>query len=324
MTGGTKQNAVVAVTGAAGYIGSRVVWQLQREHPDWDIVALDNFYLGDVRRIGGLDVRDVDIRNREQLEAALEGTDAVVHLAAISGVDDCTDHPSLAYEVNAVGTMNVAWFCKQTNTPLAFPFSMAVVGDPDSFPIQADDPREPLNWYGQTKVLGEQMIEELSRDAFPAHLFMISNLYGGHSIGGRDITKGTVINFFVDQVLAGKPLTVYEPGTQSRNFVHVKDVADAFCLSVEELMKSTATETIRFEVASQSDPSIRQVGELVRRVAHDLRGAEVDLEMVPNPRQNETLVDRFDVDTGRIESELGWSPERSIEESVRKLLSKEA
>jgi nucleoside-diphosphate-sugar epimerase len=323
MTRGTKQTPVVAVTGAAGYIGSRVVWQLQHDHPDWDVVAFDNFYLGEVRQIGAVDVRDVDIRDREQLEAALDGTDAVVHLAAISGVDDCTDHPALAYEVNAVGTMNVAWFCKHTNTPLAFPFSMAVVGDPDSFPIQVNDPREPLNWYGQTKVLGERMIEELSRDAFPAHLFMISNLYGGHTIEDREITKGTVINFFVNQVLAAKPITVYEPGTQARNFVHVKDVANALCLSVEELVNSTATGASKFEVASDSDPSVRQVGEVIQRVAEELRGAEVDIEMVPNPRQNETLVDRFDVDTRRIESVLGWSPERSIEESVRHLLSED-
>jgi UDP-glucose 4-epimerase len=312
---------VVAVTGAAGYIGSRVVWQLQRDHPDWEVLALDNFYLGDVRRIGDVIVRDVDIRDREQLEGVLEGTDAVVHLAAISGVDDCTDHPALAYEVNVVGTMNVAWCCKQTNTPLAFPFSMAVVGDPVSFPIQVEDPREPLNWYGETKVLGERMIEELSRDSFPAHLFMISNLYGGHTIGDREITKGTVINFFVDQVLAGKPITVYEPGTQSRNFVHVRDVANAFCLSVQRLLDTEATGVSKFEVASSSDPSVRQVGEAVQRVARDLRGVDVDLEMVANPRENETLVDRFDVDTGRIESALGWSPEWTIEESVRNLLT---
>jgi nucleoside-diphosphate-sugar epimerase len=311
---------VVAVTGAAGYIGSRVVGQLQRDHPDWEIVALDNFYLGDIHDIGAVTVQDIDIRNREQLEAALNGADAVVHLAAISGVDDCTDHPNLAYEVNAVGTMNVAWFCKQTNTPLAFPFSMAVVGDPVSFPIQVADPREPLNWYGQTKVLGERVIEELSRGAFPAHLFMISNLYGGHSIGSREITKGTVINFFVDRVLTGKPITVYEPGTQSRNFVHVKDVANAFCLSVKQLLNTDQTGVSKFEVASDSDPSVRQVGETVQRVARDLREIEVDLEMVPNPRENETLVDRFDVDTTRIESALGWSPEWSIEESVQNLL----
>jgi len=66
--------------------------------------------------------------------------------------------------VNVTGTNNVAWFCKKTGAALAFPFSMAVLGDPQSFPITADrspadHPRDPLNWYGRTKLLGERAIE---------------------------------------------------------------------------------------------------------------------------------------------------------------------
>jgi len=121
----------IAITGAAGYIGSRVVKLLTDHHPDWEYVALDNFYLGDVRSIGDVDVEHVDIRNRSELEAALEGADVVLHLAAISGVDDCERNQDLAYDVNVTGTNNVAWFCRKTGAALVFPFSMAVLGDPD-------------------------------------------------------------------------------------------------------------------------------------------------------------------------------------------------
>jgi len=87
--------------------------------------------------------------------------------------------------VNVTGTNNVAWFCKKTGAALAFPFSMAVLGDPQSFPITADQARDPLNWYGRTKWIGERSIEAFADGAFPAHLFLKSNLYGEHVVDGR-------------------------------------------------------------------------------------------------------------------------------------------
>ncbi|MFB6118775.1 NAD-dependent epimerase/dehydratase family protein [Halosegnis sp.] len=314
----------VAVTGAAGFIGSRVVGDLARAHPDWTLTALDNFYLGEVREVEGVPVEHVDIRHREELAEALADADAVVHLAAISGVDDCEQHPDRAYEVNVAGTANVAYCCRQTGAALAFPFSMAVIGDPPGFPITADTRRDPLNWYGETKVLGERTIETMADGAFPAHLFMISNLYGEHTVGDRTVSKNTVINFFVERALAGKPLTVYEPGSQARNFIHVRDVSAAFVASVEQLLADrTAGETgaRAFEVASDEDPSVLAVAEMVQRVANEKRDIDVDVEIVENPRSGETLVDEFGVDTSTIEQELDWRPERSVEASIRELLS---
>jgi nucleoside-diphosphate-sugar epimerase len=313
----------VAVTGAAGYIGSRTVYQLQQDHPDWTVTALDNFYLGDVREIGDVTVEHVDIRNRDRLEAALSGADVVLHLAAISGVDDCDEHADLAYEVNVQGTNNVAWYCRKSGAALGFPFSMAVIGDPQSFPITVDHPRDPLNWYGRTKVLGEQAIDSLSADAFPAHQFMISNLYGRHTIDGREISKGTVINFFVNRALSGESLTVYEPGSQSRNFVHVKDVANAFVKSAERLVEQLAsgeTGVEKYEIGSEEDPGVMEVAELVQSVAAEERGIDVDVKLVENPRSGETMVAEFGVEVESARERLGWTPLESVEESIRSLL----
>ena len=323
MTTEQSNSLHVAVTGAAGYIGSRVVRLLQNAHPEWALTTIDNFYLGDVRGIGETDVVHVDVRNRSALEDALTGSDIVLHLAAVSGVDDCETNADLAYEVNVTGTTNVAWFCRKTGAALAFPFSMAVLGDPESFPISVDDGRDPMNWYGRTKLIGERLVEEFAADAFPAHLFLKSNLYGEHTIDGQRVSKGTVINFFVNRVFDEKPLTVYEPGTQSRNYIHVDDVARAYVRSAERLQEQLnrdETGIEKYEIASKEDPGIMTVAETVRQSAQEEIDTDVDVTLVENPRSGETLVDRFEVDISKAREQLNWEPQHTVESSIRRLL----
>ncbi|MFB6188247.1 MAG: NAD-dependent epimerase/dehydratase family protein [Halapricum sp.] len=316
----------VAVTGGAGYIGSRVLNRLQTTHPEWTVSAIDNFYRGDVRRVGGVEIDHVDIRERDRLEAALSGADVVIHLAAVSGVDDCKENADLAQAVNVQGTANVAWFCRKTGAAMAFPFSMAVLGDPEQFPIRIDLPRDPMNWYGRTKVIGERLVESYADGAFPAHLFMKSNLYGDHLVGEKIVTKGTVINFFLGRALAGEPLTVYEPGTQARNYVHVKDVARLYVRSAERFQRQLAageTGAEAYAVGSDEDPSVMSVAETVQGIATEY-GLDVDVELVENPRAGEeTLVESFEVETTPVREQLGWEPTHSIEATIRELFERE-
>lgn len=133
---------------------------------------------------------------------------------------------------------------------------MAILGNPGEFPITADLPRDPLNWYGRTKLLGERAVRSFAEGAFLAYLFLKSNLYGEHRIGEMEVGKPTVINFFLNRALAGEPLTVHEPGTQACNFVYVRDVARAYVRSAERLVGQlnrgeTGTET--YEIASEVD-----------------------------------------------------------------------
>ncbi|RRJ29487.1 NAD-dependent epimerase/dehydratase family protein [Halocatena pleomorpha] len=317
----------IAVTGAAGFIGSRVVDRIQAVHPEWNLIALDNFYRGSIRRIGDVDVQHVDIRNRDRLEATLDGANIVMHLAAISGVDGCDTNRDLAYNVNVQGTANVVWYCRKAGAGLVFPYSMAVLGDPTTTPITVNLPRNPLNWYGRTKLISEHTIEDMVTDAFPAHLYLKSNIYGEHEIKGKTISKETVINFFVNRVFSDQPLTVYEPGTQSRNYIHVKDVVRAYLRSGEillEQLSSGETGVHQYEIASNEDPSVMEVAELVAKIALEEEGIEKEVALVENPRSSETLVPDFKVDTSKAHEELGWEIRHTVEESVRELIRKKA
>jgi nucleoside-diphosphate-sugar epimerase len=324
MTDSTTGTApTIAITGAAGYIGSRVIADLREAHPDWEIRGFDNFYVGGLREVAGVEVAHLDVRDRSRLEDALTGADIVMHLAAISGVDDCAAKPDLAYEVNVGGTENVAWWCRKEGASLIFPFSVGVIGDPQEYPITTDHPRDPLNWYARTKLLNERAIETFAEGAFPAHLFMKGNLYGHHEIDGQEISKGTVINFFLDRALAGETLTVYEPGTQSRNYIHVKDVATAYVRSAEKLLEDLDEGNKgveKYEIASDENPSVTAVAELVRDIAAEKHDTEPEVKLVENPRAAETLVDDFRIDIAPARQDLGWEATRSIEGTIRELV----
>ena len=310
----------VGITGAAGYIGGRVLHELQAAHPDWDIVAADNFYRGTTRRVGDVEVQHLDIRNQNQLAATFGDVDVLLHLAAVSGVDDCDDNPQQTYETNVVGTDHVARLCYEEGIGLVFPASMAILGDPEPFPITLGQARDPLNWYARTKVLGEKTIEGFAPDNLPAHVLVKSNLYGEYTVADETVSKGTVINFFVGRAVAEETLTVYEPGTQARNFIHVIDVARAYLRSAERLkeqLEAGDTGVDHYMIASDEDPGVSAVAEMVQRIAGEEAGLEPDVELVANPRSGETMVEQFSVDTSKTHAELGWEPTHTVEAAIR-------
>ena len=307
----------VCVTGGGGYIGSRVVVELL--NAGHDVTAVDSFRSAQVEEIDGVRVEEADVRDREAVRDAVDGSDAVMHLAAVSGVQDCDENPEESFDINVGGTENVAWVCRETGTPLVFPCSMAVIGDPVEFPITSDHPRNPLNHYGRTKAMSEDDVHALAEGAFPAHVYMKSNLYGGHEVGGTRVSKGTVINIFVDKALNRDPLTVHEPGTQARDFVHVKDVARAYTQSLRSIVDADEGATT-LPIASGECMSVLGLAETVQEVVEEERGYTVEIEMVENPRGDESAADDFTVDTGEAREAIGFEAQESVEETVREIV----
>lgn len=317
-----SESLKVGVTGAAGYIGSRIAAdQLDAGH---DVIAVDNFYEPKIESIEGQRILDVDIRNREVVRQVFRDADVVMHLAAITGIEECEDNTELAFDVNVVGTENVAWLCREWGTPLVFPASMAIIGDPVEFPISTSHPRAPLNQYGLTKAMSEEDIGWLADGGFPALVFMKSNLYGHHRVSGVSVGKRTVINMFVERALAGEPLTVHEPGTQSRDFVHVRDVARAYQCSLDHLADADDG-SVTVPIASGESRSVLEIANLVQRVVEEERNESVSVELIENPRgADETVADDFDVDVASARDVIGFEAEYTLERGVREMVARGA
>jgi UDP-glucose 4-epimerase len=103
----------------------------------------------------------------------------------------------------------------------------------------------------------------------------------------------------------------------------VKDVARAYVRSAERLVEQLArgeTGTETYEIASEEDLSVMRVAEIVREVAYEESGIDVDVELVENPRSGETMVEEFRVDTSASHDVLNWKLQERVEDSVRSLL----
>jgi len=312
----------VAVTGAGGYIGSRVVFELLDAGAE--VVAIDDLSGHQVAEFPGAEFAEVDIRDADRLRSALADVDAVCHLAAISGIPDCEADPDRAFEVNVQGTENVAWYCRRNGIPLAFASSMAVIGEPVEFPIDAGHPRDPVSLYGLTKKLNEDDVHDLAAGAFPAHLFLTANLYGTHEFAGKDVGKETVINIFVRRALEGEPLEIHRPGTQTFDFVHVKDVARAYRRSIAALVDdSTDGGATDIPLASGEQLNVIDAAETVQRVCLEERGYEPEIEYVEDPRESQPTGPDFPVDTSTARDRLGFETEYTVAGTIRQALRPE-
>ncbi|MGD2249949.1 MAG: NAD(P)-dependent oxidoreductase [Candidatus Methanofastidiosia archaeon] len=305
----------VLVTGAAGYIGSRVVYELQNTHT---VVGIDNFYTGTVEHIGDITVINADIRKKSDMEQLLP-VDCIVHLAAIPGVEPCNAVKELSYDVNVNGTQVISDICRTHGIPLIFATSFATMGDPQYFPIDESHPRNPVHWYGQTKYQGEKIVTKAAQN-FPCYLLIKSNVYGTHRIGDAVVFKSTVVNRFVAAAKSNETIYLYKPGTQARNFLHVKDAAHAYRLAVDTILHAEPGAE-SYCIASSESVSINELAKKVVSIAEEY-GYTPSVDMVENPR-TETLVTDFSVDISKAQKKLQFSPEYTVERAVKEMLSSE-
>jgi dTDP-4-dehydrorhamnose reductase len=139
----------VLVTGARGRLGSQLVNELQRHH----------------HTVVGADTESLDITSRESVNQTFAAAqpEIVIHCAALTAVDHCAEHPDEALEVNAFGTQAVALACQAHNSALLYMSTNEVFDGRTQRPYMEYDPPNPINPYGYSKWVGEQMVRDLVR-----------------------------------------------------------------------------------------------------------------------------------------------------------------
>lgn len=216
----------VLVTGGAGFIGSHTTEALLAAGAT--VVVFDNFTTGkrgNLPQASTLQIIQGDVRDFVALRAALEGVDAVMHLAAQVSVRASVQDPVNSSHHNVIGFVNVLQAMREVDVPrLVYASSAAVYGMPARLPLDESSAVRPISPYGLEKLINEQY----------AQLF--SALYGTSCLGLRYFNVygprqdpsspyAGVISKFVEQLRAGQPLRIFGSGRQTRDFVYVRDIA---------------------------------------------------------------------------------------------------
>jgi UDP-glucose 4-epimerase len=295
----------VVVTGGAGFIGSAVVNLLLEK--GYTVRVVDDLSTGDLRNLPDhprLRFVKHDVTVAEGLDNVLNGAETIIHMAAVASVPECESNPMKAFKVNVRGLENIIKLgVKNSVKKIVFTSSAAVYGDVEE-PVSEEAPPKPFSVYGHTKLLGETLLEN---SGVPSVVFRIFNAYGrtGAGVG----TYG-VVDRFLKNLKEGKPLEIYGDGKNVRDFIHVRDVANAIALSVEKDMDGFNV----FNLGTGRATTIYELANLVLKLSSQGR------VVMHLPRQGDIKYSVADI--SKAARELGFKPTVTLEDYIKQQLSR--
>lgn len=304
----------VLVTGGAGYVGAHGCKALSEA--GYQPVVYDNLSHGHEQAVQWGPLERGDIADSLLLGEVFERYQpiAVMHFAAFIAVGESVEDPGKYYRNNVAGTLNLLQaMVAHSVDKFVFSSTAAIFGTPDKVPISEDEPQAPINPYGRSKLMVEQMLADLERaHGLRAVMLRYFNAAGASpdgEIGECHDPETHLIPLALDAAAGkGPALTVFgddyptPDGTCIRDYIHVGDLADAHVRALDYLGQGGATRG--FNLGTGSGVSVREILDSIERVTK----RAVPHNFGPRrPGDPPVLVS----DASRARRELGWQPRLS-------------
>jgi len=298
------------VTGGAGFIGSHLVDRLVAD--GFAVTVLDKLSTGHREQVSPeARFEEGDVAERETVDRVFaDGAfDVVLHVAGQASIRLSFANPEADLSTNVLGTVNVVRACLATRVPrLVNASSMTAYGEPDAIPTAEDAPCIPVSYYGVTKYAAERyahIAAESSDAEFSVTSLRMFNVFGPRQ--GVDNPYQGVLAIFIGNVLRGEPITIHGDGRQTRDFVYVADVVDAWM----RVLDADAAFGRVFNVGSGRETSVNELADAVLTACGESRKS---WDVRSEPRQ---LGDqrRSAAHTSAIE-QLGWTCETTLGEGM--------
>ena len=257
------------VTGGAGYKGSHVVRLLLEKK--YDVLVFDNFSTGNKFACVGVPYIEGDLTNKEQIDDTLRSykPDVVIHFAANAYVGESVSDPLKYYKNNIGSGLNLLELMIKNNTDkIIFSSSCAVYGIPETFPIDESTEKKPINPYGKTKHMFEEILQDF-REAYGLKFISLRyfNAAGAHesgTLGEWHEPETHFIPLLMETVLGRrKELKIYgndydtPDGTCIRDYVHVMDLAEAHIKAAELLFHKDSGEYLN--IGAEKGTSVLEI-----------------------------------------------------------------
>ena len=290
------------VTGGAGFIGSHIVEKLKRL--DHMVVVVDNEYSDNDNfhwRKDTLNV-NIDITDYKALKKAFTGADYIFHCAAEARIGPAIENPVNALNINTIGTCNVLQCAREVGAKKVLYSSTSSGYGLNEAPNIETQPDDCLNPYSVSKIAGEKLCK------------MYTDLYGLNTIifryfnvfGERAPRKGQyapVTGIFLRQKAAGEPLTIVGDGEQRRDYIYVKDVANANVMAAISNPDDDAYGQV-YNVGSGKNYSVNEIASFISD----------DTINIP-PRIGEARNSLANID--KIQKTFAWKPEVDVEQWIK-------
>jgi UDP-glucose 4-epimerase len=291
----------VLVTGGAGFIGSHIADALVDDNT---VRVLDDLSSGRRSHVpGGAELVVGDVRDEDILAEVMAGVDIVFHEAAVVSVEHSVDAPIETDDTNTGATLRVLEAARQQDARVVIASSAAIYGHPEYVPVDEAHPTTATSPYGVTKIAGDQyarLYESLY--GLPTVALRYFNAYGPRQRGGA---YSGVISLFVEQALAGDPITINGDGKQTRDFVHVDDIVRANLLAA-----TTDSVGEAFNVGTGETVTIRELAELIR----DVTDSNSPIEHT-DPREGDVRHSCAEVTAAR--KGLGFEPSITLADGLK-------
>lgn len=310
----------VLVTGGAGYIGSHVVRLLQQRGDE--VVVVDDMSEGVKARIGDAKLVTIDLAAptaQEPLKAIFtnEKIDAVVHLAARKKVGESVEKPEWYYSQNVGGMANLMAAMREAGVKkLVFSSSAATYGMPNVAEVNEDYICQPINPYGETKLVGEWMVDAAAAAwGLRGVNLRYFNVAGAGFPDLADTAVANLVPIVFAAIRAGKSPTVFgddyptSDGSCIRDYVHVQDLANAHLAAIDYLDTDTR-EFSTFNVGTGKGSSVFDVLAEIKKVS------EIDFKIDVQPRRAGDPPS-LAADVSRIKNSLGWSAKHDLHDIVQ-------
>jgi UDP-glucose 4-epimerase len=244
------------VTGGAGFIGSNIAKLLVKK--GHDVIILDNFNTGRKENLESIkdkiDLHNVDIRDKKIINEIINESDGIFHQAALANVYESFSKSKEYFDVNVTGTKNIFEIATENKIKVVFASSSSVYGEVKMMPITENIDRNPIHPYGQTKLECEFLAEKFSKEGLKVIGLRYFNVYG---LGQNDAYAG-VITKFLNKIKENKSPEIFGDGSQTRDFIFVKDVANANLSAMESEISFEF-----FNIGSQKSISILELAQII-------------------------------------------------------------